>query len=135
MGKDSNIRYDRFKGAASMSFEGNLSYLKELASAGFNGAASARRESKDRPSPAWLVVSTPTAMGALLGAFRSHRFGKRKSPSAIAIGGLVGGLVGCGAGLAWASRGYIGLAARGAARSVQAARDAHWLQANPINYA
>jgi len=118
-----------------MSFEGNLSYMKELASAGLNGAASARPKSNDRSYTPWLVVSTPTAMGALLGAFRSHRFGKRKSPSAIAIGGLVGGLVGCGAGLAWASRGFIGPAARGAARSVQAARDAHWLQTNPIDYA
>jgi len=117
-----------------MSHAGTFSYLKELTSAGFNGAASGR-VSPDRPPTSWVVLSAPAALGAALGAFRNQRFGKHKSSSSIALGGLVGGIVGCGAAVAWASRGRIGSAVRGAARSVQTVRDAHWLEANPINYA
>ena len=51
------------------------------------------------------------------------------------MGGLVGGAFGAAAALAWASRGFAGIAARKAVLQVNAARDAHWLETHPIDYA
>jgi hypothetical protein len=59
----------------------------------------------------------------------------RKSASRTALGGLIGAALGLGAGLAWASRLHLAGAARTATRRVNATRDAHWLEAHPIDYA
>jgi hypothetical protein len=122
---------------AFQSFEFDPGYLKGLVAAGFDGIVSARHEITDRvytpPSP--TVLLTPTAMGAAVGALSARLLGKRKSGATLALGGLVGSIVGCGAALAWASRGLVRPAARRAARQVNAVRDAHWLQTNPIDYA
>jgi hypothetical protein len=61
--------------------------------------------------------------------------GKDKRASGMAIGGLVGTMCGVGAALAWASRDFTGPAARKAFRRINTARDAHWLELNPIDYA
>ena len=114
----------------------SFSYARELASAGFEGAADARGAKVRLFTPgSAMLFAAPVALGTAAGAFRTHWFGKRKAPSAMALGGLLGGVVGCGAALAWASRGWMAPATRGAARRVNAVRDAHWLAANPINYA
>lgn len=114
-----------------------FAYLKDLAAAGFDGVASTRRERSHRvyTSPSDLALWTSAAMGAAVGALGTPLFVKRKSASTVALGGLVGSVVGCSAGLVWASRGWILPAARGAARRVNAVRDAHWLETNPIDYA
>jgi hypothetical protein len=51
------------------------------------------------------------------------------------MGGLVGSALGFGGGVAWASRGFTGTAARHAIRGVNNVRDARWLERNPIDYA
>ena len=112
----------------------SISYWKGLVAAGVDGIASARREQTVRPSGR-SALWTPAAMGAAAGALSARLLGKRKSASGIAVGGLLGSLVGWGAAVAWTSRGLMAPAARGAARRVNALRDAHWLEANPINYA
>jgi hypothetical protein len=61
--------------------------------------------------------------------------GNRKSVSRLGMGGLLGSAVGFGAAFAWASRADSGCAARRAIRLVNAARDAHWLETHPIDYA
>lgn len=117
--------------------KGDLSYVRELASAGVEGVADARREAKIRLFTPWtaMILSAPVALGISAGAFRTHWFGKRKTSSAMALGGLLGGVLGCGAAVAWASRDLMAAASRGSARRVQAVRDAHWLAANPIDFA
>jgi hypothetical protein len=48
---------------------------------------------------------------------------------------VLGTLVGCGAAMAWTSRSAIVPALRLAGKRVNTVRDAHWLAANPIDYA
>ncbi len=115
----------------------DVAYLKGLAAAGFEGIRTARHEMYDSVTEARpeRVLWPPAALGGALGALGARLIGKRKSASAVALGGLVGSMVGCGAALAWSSRGLAGPCARGAARRVNALRDARWLAANPIDYA
>jgi hypothetical protein len=54
---------------------------------------------------------------------------------ATALGGVVGGALGAGIGAAWGSRDFMRKVARGAIKDVNAVRDAHWLEKNPITYA
>lgn len=119
------------------SLKSNLTYLKHLFGAGLEGVGSARREIDGRvfTSPLRPVVWTHAAIGAMIGVLSTRVIWNRKSASRIATGGLVGSVLGLCAGLAWASRGLIGPATRTTVRSVNAARDARWLETHPINYA
>jgi hypothetical protein len=122
---------------ARHSLESEMTYLKALVAAGLGGIASPQNRANSRvyTPPFDTVLWTPAAMGAAIGACSARWLGKRKSASGVAMGGLVGSMVGCGAALAWASRRLIGPAARSAAQRVNAVRDARWLEANPIDYA
>ena len=121
---------------ATQWFEPDLTYLKTLIAAGVDGVASASQERGDHvfTPPLREVVWAPAAIGATVGALGTRMTGNRK-PSGIAVAGLLGGLVGLGAALAWASRGFTGYAAHRALRHVNAARDQHWLETHPIDYA
>jgi hypothetical protein len=112
-------------------------YFKQLVRAGLDGIDSARNERDGRvfTPPLQTVVWTPTAIVATIGMLSAHLIGKRKSVSRVALGGLAGSVLGFGAALAWASRDFIGPAARTAVRRVDAVRDAHWLESHPIDYA
>ena len=123
-------------GAALLKSE--LNYAADLIEAGVNGIVSGWKErgrlrSASVRKPAVLV---PAAAGLALGILgvclntRQRSIGYRA-----AIGGLAGGALGLGVGMAWESRGFTGSAARGAVRKVNAVRDARWLAANPIAYA
>ena len=115
----------------------DLTYLKQLIGAGLDGIESARREIDGG------VIASPSRPELLeacchrhyLGVLTTRLAGKHKSASRTACGGLVGGVLGLGAGFAWASRGFISHAARTAIRRVNATRDAHWLETHPIDYA
>ena len=117
--------------------ESDLTYLKQLVRAGLDGIDSARHELDGGilTSPLQTVVWKPAVVGATVGMLGTHLMGNRKSASRVAMGGLVGSVLGFGAALAWASRGFIRPAARAAARRVNATRDAHWLETHPIDYA
>ena len=121
----------------SHSLKPDLGYLKRLAGAGWDGFASARQEMRGGmfSPPLETAVWTPAALGAAIGMVGTRLLVKRKSASSAAVGGLVGSLVGCGAAIAWSSRRYTNRAAHRAARLVNAARDAHWLESHPIDYA
>ncbi|HXZ79482.1 MAG TPA: hypothetical protein VEG30_06090 [Terriglobales bacterium] len=61
---------------------------------------------------------------------------KRRSSASRAIAyGLIGGVVGFGASIVWRSRLLAASVASGAMHSVSRARDEHWLEQNPIDYA
>ena len=115
--------------------EFDLTYFKQLIGAGLDGIESARREHAGSKSTSRPGVWAPAAIGTTLGVLTTRLAGKRKSESSTAWGGFVGGVLGISAGLAWASRGMIGHAARTATRRVNATRDAHWLDTHPIDYA
>jgi hypothetical protein len=110
----------------------DIAYVGQLIGAGWQGATRVRTR-PDGPREAGLL--TPVAIGAALGALSVRAFGRRKSASTVAIGGMIGTIVGCGAAVAWASRGLVVPAARGAVRCMNAVRDARWLESHPITYA
>jgi hypothetical protein len=115
----------------------DIAYFRNLIKAGLNGITSARNETTGGIfTPRWKSAAwTPALVGAALGAL-STCFGKgRRSVPRAAMGGLVGSALGFGGGVAWASRGFTGTAARHAIRGVNNVRDARWLERNPIDYA
>lgn len=115
----------------------DFTYLKQLAGAGWQGVAGTRHEMRGGAFSPRLetFLWQPAAVGAALGMLSAGLTGNAKSKSRVAVGGLVGSVVGFGAALAWASRKFSGCAARRTVRLVNATRDAHWLQQNPIDYA
>lgn len=119
------------------SIQSDLAYFKQLVGAGWDGVTATRRELDEGVfmSPLQAVVWGPTAIGATIGMLSSRATGSRKSALRMALGGLIGSVLGFGAALAWASREFTGPAARRAVRHVNAARDAHWLETHPIDYA
>jgi hypothetical protein len=117
-------------------FAPNLTYLKSLVVAGLDGISQARREARDSVfTPALGPVAWKSvAAGACAGALGARVTGSQKVPRLV-LGVLVGTLAGLGAAVAWTSRSFTASAARSALQLVNAARDAHWLEANPIDYA
>ncbi len=114
----------------------DFGYYRRLVTAGVDGIASARRDAGGRvlDPPLQNVVWMPAAIGVALGV-GSAWFVKRRSGPTAFLGGVLGGMLGCGAALAWASRAFVGPATRSAVRQVTGARDEHWLAAHPIDYA
>ena len=112
-------------------------YVGSLVKAGWSGARAARsRSGRSAGPPASLgILLGPALLGAGIGAWTAAAGKERRSRREIAAGGFLGGAIGLGAGAAWASRAPAGAAARGAIRSINAARDAHWLEKHPIAYA
>lgn len=119
------------------SVESDLGYFKKLVGAGWEGIRSTRHEldAGVLSSPLQTGGWRPAAIGATFGMLSIRMIGKRKSASRVAMGGLVGGVLGFGAAKAWPFRRMVGPAAGAAIRRVNAARDAHWLETNPIDYA
>ncbi len=115
---------------AAFPLASDIVYVGHLIGAGWQGAAGVRPQRLSE-SGLW----TPAAVGAALGALSVRAFGKRQTAFTVALGGVVGTIVGCGAAVAWASRGLVVPAARGAVRGMNAVRDARWLECHPINYA
>ena len=111
-----------------------VSYAKKIAGAGWQGIALAREQADgDIFTSAGRAVWMPTALGAGIGMLT--RMGKGKTPFTVALGGLIGSVVGLSAGFAWGSRRFTGHAARNSTRLINAVLDARWLERNPIDYA
>jgi hypothetical protein len=77
----------------------------------------------------------PTAMGAGVGALCGLLAQRRKPNTAVVVAmGVVGGVVGFTAGVAWDTRQLSSGMARGAMRNIGSTRDSHWLGKHPINF-
>jgi hypothetical protein len=77
----------------------------------------------------------PAMVGAFLGALGgSLRNGRRSSTKTLAFG-LLGGAIGFGAGMMWENREFAASVASGAWKKINEARDEHWFEKNPIDYA
>ncbi len=117
------------------SLKSDITYFGKLLGAGWDGVTSARKADDRSAASAWTAaVWTPAAIGAAVGivgaSFRNRRSGYR-----VALGGLIGSVLGLGSGVAWASRDVTEAAARNAVRRINTVRDARWLEKNPIAYA
>jgi hypothetical protein len=115
----------------------SFSYVRQLADAGWKGVSSTLQH-VDGPffsPPLKHAAWTPMAAGAALGVLGVRYARNARSKSDVAIGGAAGTAVGFIAAAIWASRHVTRAAARSAARRINAVRDAHWLELNPIDYA
>jgi hypothetical protein len=114
-----------------------LTYWKELASAGWTGFASTCRETKAPvfSPPLGRAAWAPIAAGATLGLLGARYANHPRKKSNLALGSAVGTAVGFAAAAVWGSRHLTKAAARNAARRINGVRDAHWLELNPIDYA
>jgi hypothetical protein len=111
--------------------------VRQLAGAGWQGLTSVPQE-PNAPlfTPRWTNLAwTSAAVGAATGVIAARVAAKRKGKSSLAIGGAIGSVLGLSVGTAWSTRHFTAAAVRAALCRVNAARDAHWLELNPINYA
>lgn len=77
----------------------------------------------------------PAALGACLGVLSGHPVGRHHSVRRTFACGFLGYALGFGAGVLWQTRRLAASVASGAWRDISRARDEHWLERNPINYA
>lgn len=116
-------------------------YGRKLLGSGIDGARSAEEAFFDGKSPTPFLnesvcsAATTAVLGAFIGVLSSYPGNERKSVRRALAYGLLGGAVGLGAGLAWESRRLTTTMAGGALRSIGKARDEHWLEKHPIDYA
>lgn len=80
-------------------------------------------------------ASAPAALGALLGLLSSVPGSNRECGKRALVFGLLGGAIGLGMSVAWQSRELTKSAASAALRNMNRARDEHWLETHPIDYA
>ena len=77
----------------------------------------------------------PALAGVCLGIVGGCLANGRRSPGRALAFGLVGGVIGLGAGMAWESRPLAARVVSGAWDKVSKIRDEHWFEKNPIDYA
>jgi hypothetical protein len=115
--------------------ESNIGYGCSLIRSGLEGALAYA------PVTSALINSLrdswmPAVIGAYVGALGAS-LGHRRKPHYGAVMGasLLGAAIGLSTGMAWGTRHLAGDMARGAKKNIDTARDAHWLEKNPIDYA
>ena len=119
----------------------NADYGRELLHSGIEGARSGEEAFLHGESLTPFLGESvrsalkPAALGACLGVLGSCPGSREKSISRALAYGLLGGVIGFGAGVAWESRHLTVSAACGALRNVGKVRDEHWLTKHPIDYA
>ena len=119
----------------------NLDYGLKLLDSGLEGARSGEGEFlHGKPLAPILEESArhavkPAAIGVCIGVLGSCAGNGHRSTSKTFVYGLLGGAIGFGIGLAWANRRLAASVASGAFKSMSKARDDHWLENNPIDYA
>jgi len=121
----------------SPSLKSDITYTRCLVQAVWDGVASAPERTNSRASTPIMSGSfwAPAAIGAAIGLLSAGLDRRPTSGYRVAVRGLVGGTLGFGAGMAWASRDLTGAVARGTIQRVNGVRDARWLEKNPIAYA
>jgi|SRR5271167_4560721 len=116
-------------------------YGRRLLDSGIAGARSGRETFLNGDSIAPFVSDSlrsavkPAVLGACIGVLGSYPACRQRSIVKALAFGLLGGVIGLGAGLAWESRRLTASAAGGALRSIGRVRDEHWLAKHPIDYA
>jgi hypothetical protein len=119
----------------------NLHYGRKLLDSGLEGARSGEQAflGGARLSPflnrSARIALAPAALGACLGLFGSHPGGRHRTAARAFTCGVLGCVVGFGAGVAWDNRRLAASIASGAMRNIGRVRDEHWLDRHPIDYA
>jgi hypothetical protein len=119
----------------------NTNYGRELLNSGLEGARSGREAFvSGKPLGSFLAESVryalkPAALGLCIGVLGGYQGNRHSSAGRVFAYGLVGGVIGFGASVAWESRLLAVSVASGALTSIGRVRDEHWLERNPIDYA
>ena len=119
-----------------------LEYGRNLVHSGLEGARSTGSSALAGASVSSVLLRSArrswaaAAIGATLGALAVSLRRKHKVGSAVVVAsGVLGAAIGFATGIGWSTRHLTGEMARGARKSIDAVRDAHWLLKNPIDYA
>jgi hypothetical protein len=118
-----------------------IDYSRKLLNSGLEGARSGRKAFlHGEPLTPVLNESARNALsvaaaGACIGLLGSYLGNRHKSASRAFAFGVFGGAVGFGVGVAWGNRRLEATVFSGAWKNIGRARDEHWLERNPIDYA
>lgn len=116
-------------------------YACALLKSGLEGTRAGREAFLDgQPLTPFLQESARQALclgliGGGMGVLGASLSRSPKSAGRRIACGIAGGMIGLGAGLTWGTHQLAGSMARGAFKSMEASRDAHWLKKHPIDYA
>jgi hypothetical protein len=121
----------------------NAEYGRRLVGSGIEGARAGQEEFLDgEPLAPFLGESVkgalvPAAIGACVGVLVGYPICRKKSAStSVTLAyGLLGCVVGLGAGFAWKSRHLSASVASNALKNIGKVRDEQWLTKHPIDYA
>jgi hypothetical protein len=118
----------------------NFEYGKRLVDSALEGARAGEGAFlHDKPIAPYLNESAQSAIGTAvigtcLGILGNLSSGNRSARRTVACG-VMGGVLGFGAGLLWKSRALTTSVASAAWKNVRKTRDEHWFEQNPIDYA
>jgi hypothetical protein len=118
-----------------------IDYGRRLVNSGLEGARSGREEIlHGEPLTPFLGESARNALGgaavgACLGLLGSHLGDRHRSVRGTFAFGMFGAAIGFGLAVAWVNRRLEASVASGAWKHIGRARDEHWLEKNPIDYA
>jgi hypothetical protein len=117
-----------------------VEYGRKVLDSGVEGALSGREKFLDgKPMSGFMrewfqEAWKPAALGAAIGVLGSCP-GNRKSVGRTVAFGVLGGIIGFAAGLAWDSRDLTKSAVSAALDNIERVRDEHWFEMHPIDYA
>jgi len=119
----------------------NLDYGRKVLNSGLDGARSGREAFLNGRALAPFLSESlhdtwkSAAVGACIGLLGSHPGNRHKSVGRSLACGVLGGVIGFGAGVVWNNRRLTASVAHGALRNIGRVRDEHWLERHPIDYA
>lgn len=125
----------------SLSTTGGVRYGRKLVNAGINGIRSGQDTARgDQPLSVLAAEAAQgsislAAIGACVGLMSSCLLRRRNRSTNAVVLGAVGSVVGFFAGFGWKTRNVASSVAHSTARELRRARDEHWLDLNPIDYA
>ena len=121
--------------------KGTVEYGRKVLHSGLDGARSGREAFlHGTPAGPFLRESSrdgwkPAIVGACIGALASVPGRHPKSVARTFVWSLLGAVLGLGSSVAWKSRFLTASVTDGALKSISNARDEHWLETHPIDYA
>ena len=121
--------------------QSSVDYGRKLVDSAVEGARAGEDEFlKEEPLAPCIGESArqalgPALVGACLGLVGGCLGNERRSTMKVLACGLLGGAMGFGAGMIWESRELAESVTSAAWKSIRKARDEHWFEKNPIDYA
>jgi len=118
-----------------------VEYGRKLVNAGISGIRSGQDSARGEQTLSKLAADAArdslalAAIGACIGLLRSQFAGKRDRPAKALALGTLGSVLGFCVGFGWKTRKVTSSVAHSTARELRRARDEHWLESNPIDYA